>query len=223
MRPKRYWETERNITDWLYPKKYKCARRTLLNYTVRRFLNRFNRPYRAYENYRKHIRPIMIAMKTNHTYNRITFDNTETYNTVKNLVKTESEGFDFNKIIPQPKGIYLDGLGENYLGANDRIAHPLNWYDWNIAHWGTKWNAYNVKWNDEVNEVVFFTAWSTPMPIISQLAEMFENSVFVVHSEDAGCGFSYLIKCSDGVMWEAEDVEPEYYEPWEEEYEEEEA
>lgn len=152
----------------------------------------------------------------NHTYNRISFDNAETYNAVKNLVKTETEGFDFNKIIPQPEGIYLGNLG-----ADDRIAHPLNWYDWNRANWGTKWNSYDVEWNDEANEVVFFTAWSTPTPIISRLAEMFEDSIFVVRSEDEGFGFSYLIECSDGVMWDAYDVEPEYYEPWDEEEDEE--
>lgn len=95
----------------------------------------------------------------------------------KKLHGKESD-FDFNAILPQPKGIYRGNLS-----SEDKVAHPLNWYDWNTENWGTKWNAYQVKYlnrsyddDKTVFEILvkFETAWSPPMPVLEELSKEFE-------------------------------------------------
>lgn len=88
---------------------------------------------------------------------------------------------DFNKIIPMPENI-----GDN-------------WYDWCIANWGTKWNAYGYEKGcdySNAEELRFLTAWAAPHPIIQRLSEMFPE-IEIAHEwadEDIGmnCGrFTY--------------------------------
>lgn len=95
---------------------------------------------------------------------------------------------DFNKIIPMPDTVYR-GL----LGAKERELYGNNnWYDWSIANWGTKWNAYSFSHNN--NEIAFQTAWSAPHPVLEELSHMFPG-VYITHrwaDEDIGnnCGTS---------------------------------
>lgn len=93
---------------------------------------------------------------------------------------------DFNKIIPMPSTVYRGLLGtkERELYGNN------NWYDWSIANWGTKWNAYCFSHND--NEIAFQTAWCAPHPVLKELSHMFPG-VYITHlwaDEDIGnnCG-----------------------------------
>jgi len=65
------------------------------------------------------------------------------------------EEIDFAKIIPPPEGEYDS-------------------YNWNIANWGTKWNAYDQEKTD-ANTLVFNTAWAMPEPVIRALSEMFPD------------------------------------------------
>lgn len=46
------------------------------------------------------------------------------------------------------------------------------WYDWNIANWGTKWNAYETKRVSET-VVTFETAWSAPVKVIVALSDRY--------------------------------------------------
>ncbi len=46
--------------------------------------------------------------------------------------------------------------------------HAMNWYDWRIRHWGTKWNALNTV--VEQNRIRFDTAWNPPLPIFAEIA-----------------------------------------------------
>lgn len=83
-----------------------------------------------------------------------------------------------------------------------------DWYNWSIANWGTKWNAYQQsKLTPESTK--FETAWSTPFPVMCKLSEMFpELSLEIYYAdEDIGsnCG-SYTLQsgsliheyCPDG-------------------------
>ena len=100
---------------------------------------------------------------------------------------------DFDKVIPTPDNIYQGNLGAEEMkkyGSN-------NWYDWNIANWGTKWNSYGYDDAEEnnlagENIITFNTAWSAPHPVVEKLSEMFPD-VDIVHKwadEDLGnnCG-----------------------------------
>lgn len=69
------------------------------------------------------------------------------------------------------------------------------WYDWCIANWGTKWNAYGYEFEMDFSDndnLWFQTAWSAPHPILEKLSEMYP-SITLTHQwadEDLGanCG-----------------------------------
>ena len=48
-----------------------------------------------------------------------------------------------------------------------------DWYGWCNRNWGTKWNAYDVHFDQESQSIHFLTAWDTPMPVIDKLSQMF--------------------------------------------------
>ncbi len=52
----------------------------------------------------------------------------------------------------------------------------LNWYDWSLANWGTKWNACHSQFNGNVVE--FDTAWSDVAELICKLSEKYPNREF---------------------------------------------
>jgi hypothetical protein len=54
--------------------------------------------------------------------------------------------FDFNRLIPQPEDLFQ---GPIKLDGTD--PEP-NWLSWNVANWGTKWNACYAKFNDKSPE-----------------------------------------------------------------------
>ena len=85
-----------------------------------------------------------------------------------------------------------------------------DWYNWSIANWGTKWNAYQQsKLTPESTK--FETAWSTPFPVMCKLSEMFPSLTLEVYyaDEDIGsnCG-SYTLK--EGAL--IKEFNPEGYE-----------
>jgi hypothetical protein len=127
---------------------------------------------------------------------------------VLNKIKNDEFGMgtiDFEKIIPMPKNIFKGNLGvrERELYGNN------NWYDWSVANWGTKWNAYGFDPNTDYSkekELKFLTAWSAPHPVTAKLSEMFP-SVKLEHEwadEDIG------MNCGRHVYYDGERIE-EYY------------
>ncbi len=81
---------------------------------------------------------------------------------------------DFSKIIPPPNG-----------GSDGQR-------DWNIDHWGTKWNSYGF---DEAKEfdgetLEFQTAWATPQPVITALAEQYPDLDFDLKWADEDFGYN---------------------------------
>lgn len=61
------------------------------------------------------------------------------------------------------------GITENISEDLKKRFGSNNWYDWSLANWGTKWNAYNQHINDNVIE--FDTAWSTPFDVMVALSK----------------------------------------------------
>ena len=126
----------------------------------------------------------------NHITNQIKFfgDPVDIHH-VLTLIEGEDRHIDFNKIIHMPDTVY----GGELLGSYERKMYGANnWYDWRIAHWGTKWNAYSTGYDADENVLTFDTAWSCPSPIISKLAKICAD--FGVYFEgkwaDENCGFN---------------------------------
>jgi len=66
-----------------------------------------------------------------------------------------------------------------------------DWYQWAIANWGTKWDAYEYKElpsssGPDLFVFQFNTAWSFPEPIFEKLAELHPELRFEVESVDEG-------------------------------------
>lgn len=63
-----------------------------------------------------------------------------------------------------------------------------NWYDWSLANWGTKWNAYDQYCDG--NEIEFLTAWGTPYRLIERLSKKYPNVEFNVKYADEDFGYN---------------------------------
>ncbi len=69
---------------------------------------------------------------------------------------------------------------ENYLECMKKTGY-VDWYKWNIENWGTKWNAWSNKKEEEAKDSVqFYTAWCAPVPIFEALAKKYKNIRFIV-------------------------------------------
>ena len=96
---------------------------------------------------------------------------TDKFKELKKQILNENDEFDFNLLIPKPKG---DSLSEANI---------------NRLIWGTKWNAYDtdVVRNDDTIEFTFQTAWNIPVPIIEKILKLFK-----------GYEIRYLAVCEGG-------------------------
>ena len=92
---------------------------------------------------------------------------------------------------------------------NIREYGAPTWYEWSVAHWGTKWNAYGMSENageGQSNELRFQTAWSAPRPILEKLARMYPRITFEHEWADEDIG----VNCGRHIYQGGERVE-EYY------------
>ena len=64
-----------------------------------------------------------------------------------------------------------------------------DWYGWQTANWGTKWNAYDQYSNDDA-VIEFDTAWSTPYSLLVNLSKMFPQITFEVEYADEDFGYN---------------------------------
>jgi len=97
-------------------------------------------------------------------------------------------GVDFNRMIPQPNNILNGPCGHGINRETLEKACPPNcWYVWNIAHWGTKWNAMRTEM--PARDVLRFeTANGHPGLVIGSLASRFPHEVIRVRYADEDLG-----------------------------------
>lgn len=93
---------------------------------------------------------------------------------------------DFNKIIPMPDEIFRGNLGV----AETKLYGKNNWYDWSIANWQTKWNAFSFGISEKKNKIYFDTAWSAPHPILQKLSEKYPDLKITHRWSDENIGFN---------------------------------
>lgn len=131
--------------------------------------------------------------------------------------------FDFNKLIPQPKTLFLGDLSEEERELFPGIG---NWYDWNRRFWGTKWNAYYTEVETVEEDGYFYvhfafnTAWSLPQPIYDAFAALHEDLYMeadVLEESHAFC--CYGEKLEGETQFSFGDAEPPPYEDDEDEEE----
>lgn len=79
-------------------------------------------------------------------------------------------------------------LGASYLENRKKYGYPT-WFEWSIATWGTKWNAYNQNF-EEPNILWFDTAWNGVPQLIQKLSEIFPDVEFHYAYADEDLGFN---------------------------------
>ena len=144
----------------------------------------------------------------NHCRNRVTFYASPEHN--DQIAKIKQMFLDeeiFTQIIPEPdwtntplmskdvRGLVYDRgkLGE--LPMPDGTFQSTGrrddrWYDWRLANWDTKWDAYDVVVTDddpENVEIEFNTAWSPPEAICSALREQYPDISVSWFYDEPGC------------------------------------
>ena len=134
----------------------------------------------------------------NHCYNRVTFfsptgeaDSLVAIEKLKQIFEDEKV---FGQIIPEPDwsntplmtgqeksfGCIRGNLGELPVDGRFQSTDQADdrWYDWRLAHWDTKWDAYDVSVDDddpENLEISFNTAWSPPEAICNEIREQYPD------------------------------------------------
>lgn len=114
---------------------------------------------------------------------------------VWDMVETD---FSFWNVVAPPQdkwGEYFTTSGTGYNSTE------YNWYGWNIAHWGCKWDANGngdnilesefLSEDHERNELIyrFDTAWSPPIEFMDEMAERFPMCEFTLeYEEEQGWG-----------------------------------
>jgi hypothetical protein len=91
-------------------------------------------------------------------------------------------------------GTTISGTAD-YCPEHDAIGvqySPNNWYNWNVSHWGTKWNAAEayVENCDSMTEITFETAWAPAEPVVVALAEQFVDCQ-ITH-DYVECGMEFV-------------------------------
>lgn len=90
--------------------------------------------------------------------------------------------------------LYIDSLYGGYY--NLKKYGYVDWYEWSLNYWGTKWNTHISEWNDGVLQ--FDTKWKVPICIYDELSKHFDFVAFYA-DEDYGTNMGY-IKAENGVM-----------------------
>jgi hypothetical protein len=147
---------------------------------------------------------------------------------IKPYLTDDGKSIDFKKILPHPECIEAScKFGDIEFITQKRTAEEQavvdaerkvieniclettghkSWYDWNVANWDTKWNAYNCytleedSFNelDEIYDIGFQTAWSPPINVIRELAKLTGESLRMSYYDEGWMfGGEYLVN-ADG-------------------------
>lgn len=114
---------------------------------------------------------------------------------------------------------YLE-LGRQYIANREKYGAPT-WYEWNIAHWGTKWDLddgtdLEVTDSDETASLryAFSTAWSPPLPWLTKVADDWPSLRFSLEWIEPGvdcAGRTDFVNGEPEYEKEFQTLEPFYY------------
>jgi hypothetical protein len=142
----------------------------------------------------------------NHVINILTIEASNKQEIINAIRGEEFDQYiDFNKIIPMPEElkettspvrIVSESESKKGKGITQEMHDELiekyghaDWYSWSNANWGTKWNAYDQS-SDDDGEIIFQTAWNTPLFVMKKLSEQFPNARFNVRYADEDLGYN---------------------------------
>ena len=109
-----------------------------------------------------------------------------------------------NAMAPQPKDMFHGNLGEKERKecADKGI---LNWYDWNVSNWGTKWDVSTegLEFTDNGDgtamiEGWFDSAWAPPIGAYEKFCDDMDNCDLEASYHEGGMDFGGFWTKSDG-------------------------
>ena len=96
--------------------------------------------------------------------------------------------------------------------ANLEKYGAVDWYDWSVNHWGTKWSDSETEYYDDFNSsegdlktsmYTFQSAWGPPQEGIEHIAKSFKPLLFDLRYQEPGmmfCGYARI--CNGEVIHE---------------------
>jgi len=106
------------------------------------------------------------------------------------------------------KDFYYSNQGkENLLSLNAEVRRPDNVrdeYEWNVNHWGTKWDVEEVSVDEEDDKLTyhFDTAWSPPLEWLETTSKNFPQLIFILNFDGPGIGLYGGIRVENGSIVE---------------------
>ena len=102
----------------------------------------------------------------------------------------KKSALNFHSLIPIPPEV----LSAGYNPAG---------YEWELKNWGCKWGACHAEsveeWEGHLT-YFFDTAWSPPIPFLSQLAPKWPTLTFLLDYEEMGMGFKGITKIQGEIV-----------------------
>ena len=140
----------------------------------------------------------------NHCHNRVTFYSDNKPELIQKLYKIFKSDNIFGQFVPEPDWSKTPNeAGELPIQPEPDSIYPPKfpdgkiddrWYDWRLANWGTKWDAYEVDIDDSELEygfeVTFDTAWSPPEAICYAIKEQFDDLSISWFYDEPGMEFA---------------------------------
>jgi hypothetical protein len=76
----------------------------------------------------------------------------------------------------------------------------VDWYDWCVKNWGTKWDVDGAIDTDTENELVYMfdSAWSPPINAFIKISKDFPDLSFTLEYEEPGMCFEGTAEFQDG-------------------------
>lgn len=111
-----------------------------------------------------------------------------------------------DRIAESLKGLEEESAPLSFERVIPRPAEEEDWYHWQIANWGTKWNACEPEVATELDSLVysFNTAWSPPLPVLAAISDRFpDRTIRFVYEEEQGWGG--IIEATGGVLVNVKD------------------
>lgn len=98
-------------------------------------------------------------------------------------------------------------FGKKYVDNCIKYGYP-DWYEWQVANWGTKWNACYTQTNINSPDMIMFdTAWSPPIEAMTELSKMYPYDQITHFYYEPWMGYAGQATYLDGECVEMIDVE----------------
>lgn len=124
--------------------------------------------------------------------------------------ETEFQGISFWNFLHPEEEHWAEYFSPSGFGPDGSYGQgPYNWYQWNNANWGTKWDACSATFSGsgEGMEYYFETAWAAPEPVFVAMSQQFPDLTINVRCvEEQGFGFEAVYQEGEGTLLDEWDI-----------------